>query len=143
MTADNILEFSLCEECLNKYRDLRFAKEVTLRENILPFATIFWEDEHPSGIPRPLCDEKRCFHSISLLIAARCEYWEHGYIPSKYANVWNDAKKLIPEWPGFRRLNLSEEEQARAEVCFQSANDWFTALDELSNGKVEFREVDS
>jgi hypothetical protein len=122
---------------------LRFNEEATLRENIIPFATIYWDDEHPSGIPHPRCGKKQCFQSVSLLIVARCEYWEQHEISAKYANVWETAQKLIPKWPGFRRLNPSEEERARIEVCLQSAENWFTALDEFSNGKIEFRETDS
>jgi len=142
MATSDLPEFFLCEQCLNNYQNLHFKEDAILRENLIPFATIFWDDEHPSGIPRPMCNEKKCFHSVSLLIAARSAYWEHGEIPPEYTNVWNTAKKIIPTWPGFKRLNPSKEERARIELCFQNANDWFTALSEMSNGKMEFRETD-
>jgi len=143
MTTSNLLEFSLCKQCINDYQNLRFNEKAILRESLIPFATIFWSDEHPSGLPEPICKEKMCFQSISLLIAARSEYWERNEISSKYADVWSTAKILIPSWPGFKRLNPSREERSKIENCFQNALDWFTALSEASNGELDFRETDS
>lgn len=143
MTISEVPQFSLCEECLKSYQNLRFNEEAMLRENLIPFATIFWDDEHPSGIPQPICENKKCSESISLLIAARSEYWEHGEVSPKYAKVWEMAKAIIPAWAGFRRLHPSEEARARIQACFQHALDWFTALEQASNGNLEFRESES
>jgi hypothetical protein len=143
MTTNEVPQFSLCEECLKSYQGLRFNEKALLRENIIPLATIFWDDEHPQGLPQPICNSKKCFESISLLIAARSEYWEHAKISPKYSQVWQAAKTLIPEWAGFRRLSLSKEERLKIENCLQNALDWFSALHEASNGKMEFQESES
>jgi len=143
MTANEVPQFFLCKECLKSYQDLHFNEKALLRENTIPLATIFWDDEHPQGLPIPICKNKKCFESISFLIAARSEYWEHGEISLKYATVWDAAKILIPEWAGFRRLNLSAEERVRIQACLQDALDWFTALEQVSNGNVEIRESES
>ena len=60
--------------------------------------------------------------AILQLLAARAQLWRTGAIPEELQAIWDEAKALLPDWPGFRRLSLTEE-QARADLAGQSASD--------------------
>ena len=83
MTTSHNPEFSLCERCVKEYKGLRVNQGVTPPKNVIPFATIYCDDEHPLGIPKTKCGKEQCFVSISFLIAAHCEYWEYKEIPGE------------------------------------------------------------
>jgi len=134
-------EFVLCEQCLSAYQELRFDENAELQQNVIPYATIMWTDEHPEGIPKPLCESRSCHNSVAYLIAARSEYWDSGAISPRYARVWRAAKDLLPAWPGFRRLEVTNEQRKLLDVCLQNAEAWFEALAEYSRGNVSAREI--
>jgi hypothetical protein len=45
------------------------------------------------------------------LILARCGYWESGEIPKDLQQLWEEARRLIPDWPGFQRMRLTQAQK--------------------------------
>jgi hypothetical protein len=37
--------------------------------------------------------------------------WLDGEIPADLRSVWEEAKLVLPEWPGFRRLTVTDAER--------------------------------
>ncbi len=140
LTSDTIPTFRLCEQCLRNYQTLQFRETAQPRPNIIPYATLIWPDEHPNNDPVPRCGHQTCQHSIIYLIEARSRYWDDQIVPEHLHDVWDQAQTLIPSWPGFQRLHLSDEQREKIRACMQSAQDFFDVF--ASEGDaVEIQEV--
>lgn len=110
-------EFNLCDLCLNQYRSLTYDPTCTPRPNAIPFGTVFWPDEHPftKGRFGPLANHRNeeslqgtCYMTGADLTAARYGIWTTSLVEPRFKEFWMCAQRMIPEWPGFRRLHLSE-----------------------------------
>ena len=116
------MSFDICEELLEQYRNLRFNSNAKYGWSIIPLGSIYWPDEHPAdGRPIIKCHET-CSTSILRLLVARMWYWENGEIAPDLQTLWDGARELIPDWPGFNRLHL-DEDQRRAHEQLQSDAD--------------------
>jgi hypothetical protein len=51
------------------------------------------------------------------LFALRKRLWQTASAREPVDEVWLQAKELMPNWPGFRRLVLSREEQMALKDC--------------------------
>jgi len=102
------LSFSLCPDCLDKYRSLHFDPSSKYFFNYLPVGSIVWPDEHPEKWTQECC--LKCKVSICNLTTLRTKLWREGKIPDEYQDFWEQAQRMIPNWPGFNRLSLNEEE---------------------------------
>jgi hypothetical protein len=78
---------------------------------------------------------------VTHLVAARSGYWNTGIISPRYTRVWKTAKDLLPAWPGFCRLEVTDEQRRLIDACLQDAETWFRALAEYSKGNISEREV--
>jgi len=56
------------------------------------------------------------------LVSARTRLWLHGEIPRELSRLWEEAQQQIPDWPGFQRLKISDE-QRDAVRAFQAELD--------------------
>ncbi|CAG0927887.1 hypothetical protein TFLX_00674 [Thermoflexales bacterium] len=74
------------------------------------------------------------------LINARSGYWEDGGVPKHLLDAWEQAEALIPSWPGFQRLHLSDEQREKIRACVQSAQDFFDVF-ATQGDTVEIQEV--
>ena len=74
-------------------------------------AALVWEDESPQELPSPL------HVKLTLLFAARSCLHQQKPLGGERLNqqalgeVWEKARREAPGWPGFRRLELSPEDQ--------------------------------
>ncbi len=103
--------FKLRPPVLEQYRRLRYKPDAQRQFSMIPFGAYVWEDEHPGGkcMMPDLDDQSR--DSILRLVAARTALWLHGEIPGDLEQSWEEARKALPNWPGFARLSISEREK--------------------------------
>ncbi len=109
--------FSLCPECLAKYRGLRFDPHARYTLNIMPLCSLMWGDEHPdNNLPQRLGHEG-CLNSIIRVAVARTGLWRSGEISEGSKKLWDDARRLLPEWPLWQRLSLDPKQLKSLDGC--------------------------
>ncbi len=118
-------QFVLCPECQAKYGALRFDPAADCHLNIMPLGSLSWSDEHPDG--RVVSDSggshEQCSASIIRLAWARTQLWRTGSVPAESRELWDEARRLLPEWPGFRRLSLDREQMKSLDGCAEEVGD--------------------
>ena len=116
--------FRISPSVAEEYRKLIHKPDARREWSIIPLSTVVWEDEHPGGrctLPR-MDEESRI--SIIQLVGARTALWLNGQVPSELQQLWEQAMAALPEWPGFRRLSLTDEDRAAVRL-FQAELDAF------------------
>ena len=114
--------FALCADCLAKYRALMHDPTCGYSASIIPFSSLDWPDEHPTKdgvIALPAHEE--CRTSIVRLAAARTRLWETGAVPEESKELWAEAQRMIPNWSGFLRLSLNQEQRLTLKRCARIA----------------------
>src|SRR5262249_24757409 len=48
---------------------------------------------------------QQCRASVMRLAGARTQLWRSGSVPEDLRDLWDAARRLLPDWPGFRRLS--------------------------------------
>ncbi len=111
-------QFRMSEEALQTYRELRYREDSKRQGLYIPVGFILWEDEYPGDendmLPRGDNNTRRTVLSFH---AARWHYWMDGVIPEVYADLWDEAQRQLPDWPGFQRLYVDEETKEAARNC--------------------------
>jgi hypothetical protein len=120
--------FSLCRDCLAKYNALRFEPACTYSLNVMPLCSLVWPDEHPERWFRECCEE--CQESMRRLAHVRTHFWRANEFPDDYRAFWAQAQRTIPNWPGFGRLSLNEEQLKSLAGCGEELNDFMGAVAE-------------
>lgn len=105
-------QFALCAECKAKYETLRFDPASDCVMDLMPLGSLRWLDEHPEGgvVRDDGGEHKQCKISIIWLAYARTQLWRTGSVPVELRELWDEARQVLPEWPGFRRLSLDAEQ---------------------------------
>jgi hypothetical protein len=62
------------------------------------------------------------------LVGARTELWRSGSISKNLCELWDAARRLLPDWPGFRRLSLDREQMKSLDACFEELTGFMQAL---------------
>ena len=109
--------FTLCPECLARYRALAYDSNARHSPSLIPFDCIVWSDEHTPTETRLPPEHDACLHSLIRLVSARKLLWRTGQIPDGLGQVWREAQEIIPDWPGFQRLTLTPEEFRALDFC--------------------------
>lgn len=124
--------FSLCTECAENYRTLRFDPAATYGMSIMPLCCIQWNDEHPFNATRGCiwvgCRRDSCRDSLIRLSNARMALWETGGIPDDLRPLWDEAQQLLPNWPGFQRLSIGQKERKALDGCRQELDEIMGAI---------------
>jgi hypothetical protein len=120
-----VIRFDLCTECQEKYSQLQYDPTATYGLNVVPLCSLEWEDEHPSGgMPRSYgSDHQNCRDSIVRLAGARTYLWRNGSLPEDCQELWTEAQRVIPNWPGFKRLILDEEQRRSLDGCAEELDE--------------------
>src|SRR2546428_13547720 len=103
--------FRLCPECTAQFQGLRFNPDAAYNSVLLPFGSIVWDDELPARDERHFVHHRECNFSVIRLFALRKEIWHSGNDGEPNQEVWLQARAVIPEWPGFRRLLLNQDQK--------------------------------
>lgn len=84
-------------------------------------ACLVWPDERPAMISKDGYEMLGDLWIVRGFIHRQvpCEQW--GLDPNYFQEVWRNALSDVPNWPGFRRMHLSQLDQAYMEVCAHEA----------------------
>jgi hypothetical protein len=111
-------KFNLCPTCLNHFRALEFNAEAHRGSNLIPFNSLCWDDELPAEQEElDFLHHEPCKTSIIRLYATRRALWDSGRIPDQLKDFWQHAQETIPDWAGFKRLVLSQDDRAALKFC--------------------------
>lgn len=77
-----------------------------------------------------------------MLLAARHAYWKWEQVPADLEGVWEAARRLIPEWPGFKRLYLADADRQAAETAEARADKFWEELRQVADD-VELLETET
>jgi len=132
------VHFQMSDKVLAAFRRLRYAAESPVKCWWMPYGTLVWHDEHPGAedyssyleeMGNDLDDPTD--QTIHRLIIARQHIWHDGSVPKELNTFWTEARQAIPEWPGFRRLSLSNDQYAAVLACEADSrevhNSWLEA----------------
>jgi hypothetical protein len=64
-------------------------------------------------------NHQQCRASIMRLAGARTQLWRSGSVPDDMRELWDAARQLLPDWPGFRRLSLDCEQMESLDACVE------------------------
>jgi len=106
-------EFNLSQHVLAQYRELRYDPEAECQLGLSQLQALCWNDEHPGRETNIPCDvDPQSRDSLIQLLAARRYLWFRGEVPALFRPLWDKAMREIPDWPGFRRLSVSDNDRA-------------------------------
>jgi hypothetical protein len=122
--------FVLCPECLARYGALRFDPTASFGLCSIPLCSLVWPDEHPGGAPVGDDDgaHHQCRASVLRLAGARTHLWRSGSVPEDLRELWGAARRLLPDWPGFRRLSLDGGQMEALDACLEELADFMQAV---------------
>ena len=122
--------FILCPECQAKYGALRFDPTASYSLCSIPLCSLDWPDEHPGG--RVVEDDdgnhQQCRASVLRLAGARTQLWRSGSVPEDLRELWDAARRLLPDWPGFRRLSLDRGQMESLDACLEELASFMQAI---------------
>ena len=76
--------------------------------NLEPALTFIWSDERPEVVFGLVpCNHHDCLLTVVTIFSARTDAWETGEPREELAVLWDTSRERLPDWPGFRRLQLS------------------------------------
>jgi hypothetical protein len=122
--------FVLCPECLAKYGALRFDPTASYSVCSIPLCSLVWPDEHPDG---SVVDDFRhclCRTSVLMLAGVRTQLWRSGSVPEDLRELWDVACRLLPDWPGFRRLSLDRRQMESLDACLGELAGFMEAVEQ-------------
>jgi hypothetical protein len=124
--------FALCSECQARYQALRFDPAAVYSLNSIPLCSLVWPDEHPGGevVSDYAGSHEHCRSSLIRLGGARTQLWRTGSVSAELQKLWEEARGVLPDWPGFRRLTLSPEQMASLDACADELADFMGAVRE-------------
>jgi hypothetical protein len=62
------------------------------------------------------------------LAGARTQLWRSGSVPEDLRELWDAARRLLPDWPGFRRLSLDPEQMESLDACLEELAGFMQAV---------------
>jgi hypothetical protein len=94
---------------------------------MIPMGGIYWSDEIPDfralmDVLEP--DRKQIYR----LFAIRFKIWAGEVLSDDDQSYWNAAKQLIPDYPVFHRIRISDRDRAAQAAAEQEAVAGFEAL---------------
>lgn len=98
---------------------LAYRPDADWRVNVLPFGSIYWNDEMPSlGELLDRADDVLILHAMFRI---RMRLWDGEALNAQDQQLWDAVEGEIPSWPLFKRLRLSDEQKlARHEAELQA-----------------------
>jgi hypothetical protein len=124
--------FILCPECLARYQALRFDPAANYGLCSIPLCSLVWPDEHPDGAFEDDDTHRQCRVSVIRLTGARTQLWRSGSVPEDLRELWDAARRLLPDWPGFRRLSLDRRQMESLDACLEELAEFKRMLQQHS-----------
>ena len=122
--------FILCPKCLARYRALRFDPTASYDLCAIPLCSLVWPDEHPVNAALENYDgtHQQCRASVMRLAGTRTQLWRSGSVPEDLRELWDSARRLLPHWPGFRRLSLDRNQMESLDACLGELGGFMQAV---------------
>lgn len=80
-------------------------------------ACLVWPDERPERISEPGYELLRDLWSVRGFMHRNVPVENWGLEPGYFQSVWDYALQDVPQWPGFKRIQLSDAERAYLSQC--------------------------
>ncbi|HWZ82386.1 MAG TPA: hypothetical protein VNW47_07175 [Terriglobales bacterium] len=94
---------------------LVYRPDAEWRVNIIPFGSIFCNDEMP--VLADLLERPDDMSIIHTMFALRLQLWDGEVLNAPDQMLWDGVKRQVPNWALFQRLTLSANQQlARQEA---------------------------
>lgn len=128
------MKSALSDDTLAYVRTLTFRADAQRKVSILPFSSVYWEDEMP-GLARLVQLPERDRKQIMQVFAIRQKIWNGLILSEDDQHVWDDTRQQLPDWALFRRLVLSaEDDRERREIeesCAKGLEEFFGRADRV------------
>lgn len=125
----------LSEKAVTLLTALPYRPEAKWAVNILPFGSVYWEDEMP--LLADLLDKQQDMSIIHGMFGVRLKLWDGQALDTQDQQLWDAVKCRVPQWALFHRLNLNDEQKhARQEAEDQVAREfesWSDDPDSISD----------
>ena len=125
----------LSEKAVALLAALPYRPDAKWAVNILPFGSIYWEDEMP--LLADLLDKQQDMSIIHGMFGVRLKLWDGQALDTQDQQLWDAVKRQVPQWALFHRLNLNDEQKhARQEAEDQIAREfesWSDDPDSISD----------
>jgi hypothetical protein len=83
---------------------------------------LVWPDERPVRISKDGYELLGDLWAIRGYLHRSVPSEQWGLDPAYFREVWTNALRDIPDWPGFKRLDLSDEARAYLARCLEEAS---------------------
>jgi hypothetical protein len=117
----------LTEGALNYLRPLRFNPTAERLSCMIPMGGIYWSDEIPDFHALMTVSESDR-KEIYRLFAIRFKLWAGEELTDDEQSYWNDARELVPDYPVFHRIRISDGDRAAQAAAEEEAIAGFEAL---------------
>jgi hypothetical protein len=117
----------LTEGALKYLRPLRFNPSAERHSCVIPMGGIYWSDEIPDFralMDVPESDRKQIYR----LFAIRFKLWDGEELSDDDRSYWSAAQQLVPDYPVFHRVQISDRDRAAQAAAEQEAVAGFEAL---------------
>lgn len=124
----------LSEAATRVISSLTYQPDAQSEVNILPFGSVYWADELPDIRQLvPLSEQDRA--EIIRMFSVRLEIWDEKALSDGDKELWDSIRTQVPEWPLFRRLKLTDEQQLARQNAKRQVAQEFEALSDDADGK--------
>lgn len=105
----------LSEKVIALLAALPYRADADWSVNILPFGSIYWNDEMPAIAE--LVDTPEQMLIVHAMFGMRLKIWDGETLDPQARQLWDGVRGQVPNWALFQRLSLSDEQKlARAEA---------------------------
>jgi hypothetical protein len=117
----------LSARALDYLTPLTYRPNAERRSCVIPLGGIYWADEIPDFnalIKVPESDRNLIYRLFSI----RFKIWGGEVLSNSDRRYWDEARSMVPDYPLFRRLQLSLDDQRAQEEVERDALEGFSTL---------------
>jgi hypothetical protein len=108
--------------------DLRLMESLVYDANLEPSyeflkGCLVWTDERPEGLTPAAYDKLGSLWIARSLLHRGLDFSDHPINPEYCRNLWERAIRQVSNWPGFKRLTLSEKDKRYYETKMNEASE--------------------
>ena len=116
----------LSEKIVAAISTLSYQSDAEWEVNILPFGSVYWKDEMPSI--GELFDKPDDMAVIFKIFGMRIQLWDGKPLDSEEQQLWDAVRHQVPNWPLFKRLDLSEAQRVARQEAERQVEEEFESL---------------
>ena len=117
----------LSDGALDYLRPLTFDPDAERLSCMIPMGGIYWADEIPDF--RVLMDVPKSDRDLIFrLFSIRFKLWAGDELSGDDQSYWDNAQRLVPDYPVFHRVDISDDDRAAQTAAEEDAMAGFEAL---------------